>query len=134
MQLEDRVRRFLEERRFAVVATINPDGSPQQTVLWYYLDGDEVVMNTAAGRRKPLNLRRDARLSFCVEDGYTYVAISGRAELIEDQETAQADIRRMAILNHGPEQGARQSEEQFSKQHRITIRLKAEKVDAYGFN
>jgi PPOX class probable F420-dependent enzyme len=133
MQLEESVRQFLEERRFAVVATINPDDSPQQTVLWYYVDGDEIVMNTAAGRRKPLNLRRDARLSFCVESDYRYVAISGTAELIEDQETAQADIRRLAILNHGPERGARQSDEQFSKQHRITIRLKPEKVDAYGF-
>jgi len=66
MQLEESVRQFLDDRRFAVVATINADGSPQQTVLWYYVDGDEIVMNTAEGRRKPFNLRRDARFSFCV--------------------------------------------------------------------
>jgi PPOX class probable F420-dependent enzyme len=131
MQLEIHVRQFLEERRFAVAATINPDGTPQQTVMWYYLDGDEIVMNTAAGRQKPLNLRRDPRLSFCVESDYSYVTITGTAELVEDQEIAQADIRRLAIRYDGPEEGARQAAEQFSRQHRITIRMKVEHVIAH---
>src|SRR5690242_1955254 len=85
--LSEDLRRFLEEPRFAVVATINPDGMPQQTVVWYGLRGDEILMNTARGRRKERNLRRDPRLSLAVEDGYRYAAIAGIARLVDDQAT-----------------------------------------------
>ncbi len=131
--LADEVRAFLDEQRFAVVATVNPDGSPQQTVMWYELQGDEIMMNTRRGRVKDRNLRRDPRVSFCVEEGYRYLTITGAARLIEDQETAQQDIRRLAIRYHGPEHGERQSREQFRKQERVTIRMSIERVDAHGF-
>lgn len=100
MAIADNECRFLAEQRFAVLATINADGAPQQTVMWYLLDGDEVVINTAAGRVKDANLRRDPRVSVCIEDGYTYVTLSGQARLVEDQPTAQADIRRLASRYH----------------------------------
>ncbi|MBF6589385.1 MAG: PPOX class F420-dependent oxidoreductase, partial [Ktedonobacterales bacterium] len=77
MRIPEHVRRFLDEPRFAVLATLSPDGTPQQTVIWYELDGDEIVMNTAEGRIKSGNLRRDPRISLCVEDGYRYVTLTG---------------------------------------------------------
>lgn len=126
------VRAFLAEPRFAVLATINRDGSPQQTVMWYDLEGDAILMNTAEGRIKADNLRRDPRVSICVEDGYRYVTITGRACLIEDQERAQADIARLAIRYHGAER-ARSIAEQFRGQHRITILVPIERVSAHGF-
>jgi PPOX class probable F420-dependent enzyme len=130
-QLDEKVRAFLDERRFAVLATINPDGMPQQSTMWYYVDGDEIVMNTRRGRIKERNLAGDPRLSFCVEDGYEYVTLIGTATLIYDQETAQADIRRMAILNHGEEHGEAQAERLFRKQERVTIRMRVDKVSAH---
>ncbi len=126
--LDDRVRAFLDAPRFAVVATINPDGTPQQTVLWYELQGDEIMMNTRRGRVKDLNLVRDPRLSFCVEDDYHYITLTGTATLIEDQPVAQADIRSLAIRYHGQEQGDAQSRNMFSKQERITIRMRIDHV------
>ena len=95
--LSAELRAFLAERRFAVLATINADGTPQQTVVWYELQGDEIMMNTAAGRIKDKNLRRDPRISICIEDDYRFITITGRARLIEDQATAQADIERLAV-------------------------------------
>ncbi len=126
--LDDKVRAFLEAPRFAVVATINPDGMPQQTVLWYELLGDEIMMNTRRGRIKDLNLVRDPRLSFCIEDDYHYLTLTGTATLIEDQAVAQADIRSLAIRYHGQEQGDAQSRDMFSKQERITIRMRIDHV------
>lgn len=134
MEIPDAVRGFLDERRFAVVATINPDGTPQQTVLWYELEGDDLLLNTAAGRLKDSNLRRDARISACVEDGYRYVTIRGTARFIEDQTVAQADIHRLAIRYNGEEVGNRQAEETFSKQRRISIRVPIERISIYGFD
>ena len=63
MQLKDDVRAFLEEKRFGVLGTTNADGSPQQTVMWYELRGDTIVMNTKRGSRKDRNLGRDPRAS-----------------------------------------------------------------------
>ncbi|HUG16132.1 MAG TPA: PPOX class F420-dependent oxidoreductase [Thermomicrobiales bacterium] len=96
MALTDGARRFLDERRFAVLATINADGSPQQTVMWFQLRGDSIMMNTAAGRLKALNVRRDPRVSICVEDEYRYVSIAGRVVVIDDHDTTQADIYSLA--------------------------------------
>ncbi len=121
--LDEKMRAFLAEQRFAVMATINPDGLPQQTVMWYDLDGDEILMNTKRGRIKDLNLVRDPRLSLCFEEGYKYVTLTGTATLIEDQAVAQADIRRLAIRYHGQADGDAQAQRLFSKQERITIRL-----------
>ena len=123
MPLDPKVRDFLNEKRFAVLATINPDGSPQQTVMWYELRGDTIVMNTTLSRVKGKNLMRDPRISVCFEDGYTFVTISGAAELHDDQETAQADIRALAIRYHGEEQGDQQAREVFAKQERVSIYL-----------
>ena len=51
---------------------------PHQAVVWYRLDGDEIVINSADGRRWPANLRRDPRIHMSVEDGYRYVQVGGR--------------------------------------------------------
>lgn len=133
-QLSEAARRLLGGRRFAVLATINRDGTPQQSVVWYVLNGDEILMNTRRGRLKDRNLRRDPRCSICVEDGYTYLTIRGHVTLIDDQETAQADIRRLAIRYHGEERGDRQSRESFSQEKRVTIRLRPEQVKEYGLS
>jgi PPOX class probable F420-dependent enzyme len=128
MMLSDRARAFLAQERFAVLATINKNGLPQQSTMWYELRGDEILMNTAAGRLKDRNLRRDPRVSICFEDEYSYITITGTAQLIDDQETAQADIAHLAIRYHGEEEGRKQAEESFSKQTRVSIRVKIEHI------
>ncbi len=135
-QLSPAVRAFLEEPRFCVFADINDDGTPHQTVLWYELQGDTILMNTAKGRVKDRNLTRDPRASFCVEDGYRYVTVVGACTLqSEDQQAAQADIKRLAVRYHGPERGEEMAASSFAKQTRETIRLRIDsaKVDANGF-
>jgi PPOX class probable F420-dependent enzyme len=126
--LSDRARAFLEQKRFAVLATINPDGTPQLTTMWYELQGDTVMMNTKVGRAKEHNLRRDQRIAICIEDEYHYVTLSGTADLIDDQPTAQADIKRLAERYHNPEKAAQMVRDQFSNEQRMTLRLKIERV------
>lgn len=124
-------RAFLAAPHFAIVATVNPDGLPQQTVLWYEVRGDTIMLNTARGRIKESNLRRDPRISICIANGYRFVTITGRAELNEDQETAHADIIGLAVRYHGREKGERQAPG-FRKQHRITINVPIEHIYEYG--
>ena len=132
MALSGAARRFLAEKRFAVLATIGADNLPQQTVMWYELRGDAIIMNTAAGRLKDRYMRRDPRVSICVAEAYTYVTITGRVEIVDDQTTAQEDIKRLAVRYHGQEDGEKQAREQFSKQQRVTLRLAIEQVIENG--
>jgi PPOX class probable F420-dependent enzyme len=129
--LSARASAFLNEKRFAVLATLNQDGTAQQTTMWYLLDGDTILMNTKAGRLKEHNLRRDPRISICVEDGYNYVTISGRVELIDDPEITQRDIHRLSARYHSEEHAAKQMAEHFSKERRVTLRLKLDRVQEY---
>lgn len=127
-ELTPAARAFLSETRFAALATINKDGTPQQSAMWYDLDGDTILMNTAAGRVKYHNLVRDPRASICVVDGYRWVTIAGTVELNDDQTVAQEDIKRLAIRYHGKEKGEQQSRESFSKQRRVTIHLTMDRI------
>ncbi|HLX59525.1 MAG TPA: PPOX class F420-dependent oxidoreductase [Ktedonobacteraceae bacterium] len=129
VELTEKVRAFLRERRFVVLATLNTDGSPQLTTMWYLLEDDgTIMMNTKVGRVKERNLRRDSRISICIEDGYHYLTISGRVEMIDEPEIAQRDIFRLATRYNGAENAKRQMEKQFSKEQRVTLRLKPEHI------
>ena len=66
MVLSDEVRNFLNERRFAVLGTVNPDGTIHQSVMWYLLDGDTIVMNTRKGRVKFRNMTERQNVSLCI--------------------------------------------------------------------
>jgi PPOX class probable F420-dependent enzyme len=134
LELRDDVRTFLEEKRFGVLGTINESGSPQQTVMWYELRGDTVVMNTLRGRRKDRNLLRDPRASLCIEDGYRYVTLDGAITMIEDQAVAQADIAALASRYEGPEQAAVMVRDAFGKQERVTLLLDVDRVEIHGFD
>lgn len=89
--------RLLDEPNFAFIATLMPDGSPQNTPVWIDRDGDTVVFNTAKGRAKHRNLVRDPRIAVTVLDGanpYGYLQVRGRVEF--DEEGADAHIDKMA--------------------------------------
>jgi len=87
ISLNDEIRRLLDGRHFAVLATINPDGGPQTSAMWVGRDGDDVLFSTLAGRRKHRNLERDARASVTILDSgdpYNYVELRGRCTITED--------------------------------------------------
>jgi PPOX class probable F420-dependent enzyme len=134
MALDPKVEAFLTENppRFAVLATINPDGSVQQTVMWYLVRDGKIVMNTAKGRKKDRNILRDGRISICVEDGYRFVTISGTATLDDDPVRTQADIAECAVRYVGPEQAKTMIDGQFGKEARLTYILEPENVIANG--
>src|SRR3954454_2145915 len=89
--LNEATRLLVDDPNFAVVATINPDGSPQQSVLWVKREGDHVLFTTTEHRRKGRNLARDPRVGILIVDPgdpYRYVEIRGRAQLTPDPDNA----------------------------------------------
>ncbi len=126
--LPDDLRTFLDAPHFATIATLDPDGSPRQAVIWYTLEGSELVINSAIGRRWPANLLRDPRISMSVtdhQDGYRWVGMSGRVRVVDDQPTAQADIAAMARRYHAddPAEAERLIHDRFERQERISFRV-----------
>jgi PPOX class probable F420-dependent enzyme len=79
------VREILDKRTIVHVATLMPDGSPQVTPVWVSVEGDEIVINTAEGRVKPGNLRRDPRVALSAtdpDDPYRPLIVRGRVREI----------------------------------------------------
>ena len=95
VELTEKARRFLTGPNFAALATVGKDGSPQVSAMWVHLDGDRILMNTALGRYKERNLRRDPRLAITVTDNenpYDKVTIRGRVLEFIEGERAEGDI------------------------------------------
>lgn len=134
--LSNSVREFLQEPHFAVVATIAPDGVPHQTVVWYGLDGDDIIFTAPQGTVKHQHLQRDPRLSICIEQGFRYVTLSGTVSLETDQAMLQRDYLRLGERYRGamqtppPRPSAKASE--LMTRERVGIRLKVERVISQG--
>jgi PPOX class probable F420-dependent enzyme len=84
----EEVAAFLDSCRSLIVATLDKDGAPHQTVLWFARQDDAILFETYGSSQKVLNLRRDPRISVLCEDGETYqdlrgVSIQGSAEIVD---------------------------------------------------
>jgi len=85
--LSDATLRLVDGKNYAVLATVNPDGSPQTSVVWVGRDGDELLFSTVEGRVKHRNMRRDPRVSVTVidwSDPENYVELRGRVTITPD--------------------------------------------------
>ena len=125
--LDDRQRAFLERPLFAALATIDPDGSPRQAVIWYRLEPDgRILVNSRDGRRWPANLRRDRRVSLAITDtdeGERWLGLTGRVDDIDDDlERARDDIVALAH-RYNPDGPTPESIATFQSQPRISFRI-----------
>lgn len=126
--LSARARRFLDAPRFAVVATLNPDGSPLGAVVWYRLEGDAVIFNSRVGRHWPANIGRDRRVSLTVADGYDYVELRGEVEIDEDPVRGHAVIADLARRYERDAAAVAAQIEVFATQRRVTFELRPARV------
>ena len=77
------VRELLDEPNYAVVSTLDEHGEIHSAVVWQTVEGGNVTVNSAIGRKWPANLDRDGRVTVTVwkaDNPYEYVEIRGRAE------------------------------------------------------
>jgi PPOX class probable F420-dependent enzyme len=78
---------LVDGKNYAILATMNPDGSPQTSVVWVGRDGGELLFSTVAGRVKHRNMMRDPRVSVTVIDSAdpeNYVELRGRVSMTPD--------------------------------------------------
>lgn len=118
---------FLKGAHFAKLATLNKDGSPQLTPIWYmYVDG-RLIVNTTTDRVKFRNIMRDNRVSLLIDDGYPHVAVAGRARVASERDPMK-DIETLAIRYTGEKAGKKAAREVYWKQKRVSLEILPEKV------
>ena len=92
-----------ETRAFAFLATTMPDGTPQVTPVWFNHDGEHILVNSAVGRKKDLNMRDRPSVALCIMDlerPYRYLQVRG--EVVEiTEENAYDHIRDLNKKYHG---------------------------------
>jgi PPOX class probable F420-dependent enzyme len=128
MILDDRVKELLDGRAFAVLATLNPDGTPQTSVIWVARDGDALVFTTHDRRQKARNLRHDPRASmtvFAADDPYRTAEVRGSVELIDDPDRSLSIALTRRYLGQDPPADPPGS-------HRLIGRLTPERVTGFS--
>lgn len=133
MELDPAVRAFIDAPGFAVLGTINADGSPQLSVIWYVRRGDEVIVNTTAPRRKARNMDRDVRASLLIGASARYVRLEGDARVIATGADAVRDIHDLGVRYNGAAAAERQTRDVWSKERRVTYAITVRRVYRYGF-
>lgn len=120
---------LFDQPLYAVAATVREDGSPQQTVVWVERDGDDVSFNTAEGRAKPRNIRRNSNVGILVmEDPYKWVSVSGPAEMTTEGADEQIDRLAKKYLDADTYPWRKPEET------RVRVRVKPERVASAGLN
>jgi PPOX class probable F420-dependent enzyme len=122
---------FIDKNPFVgVVTTLREDGSPHSTVVWVDVDDGKASFNTASGRAKVRHLERDPRIALLVidpSDAYSWVALSGRAEVTDAGADAQIDKLAKKYLGKDEYPWRKPTEQ------RLKVQIEPERVDAYGF-
>jgi PPOX class probable F420-dependent enzyme len=119
-----------ETRAFAFLATTMSDGSPQVTPVWFNIDGDDIMLNSAQGRVKDRNMRERPQIALSIVDPsnpYRYISIRGRVVEMTT-EGGWTHIDRLAKKYTGAEHFTPNSEDEV----RVIYRVRLERVHASG--
>lgn len=127
-ELPENLRNMLDGKNFAVVATLNEDGSPQTSVVWVDREDDALVFTTTDRRRKGRNLARDPRISVTVIDSvdpYRAIDVAGTAELVPDPDKElPARLSRKYMGELPPPESA--------EVRRVIVRVVPERITVHG--
>ena len=102
MSQEERLQ-FLEKQISLQIGTINKDGSPHLTTMWYVYDGDNFIFHTYTKSQKIINLKRDSRITLLTEAGSQYsdlqgIIVYGNAKIINGKDSLEEVIRYMEMV------------------------------------
>jgi PPOX class probable F420-dependent enzyme len=124
LALSTAVRALIDGPNFATVATLDPNGGPQTSVVWIGLDDDALVFSATENRRKVRNLRRDPRVAVSITDAtnpYRHTQLRGTVTLIPDPDkTLPKTLSHKYLGDDPPPEGP--------EVERVIVRVQVEKV------
>ena len=91
---EEELSSFLQKQISLQIGTINKDGSPHLTTMWYFYDGESFIFHTYTKSQKIINLKRDSRITLLTEAGNQYsdlqgIIVYGNAEIINGKDSLE---------------------------------------------
>jgi len=137
MFLEDTsIRKFLAAKEIAVLATVQPDGSPLAMAMWFLHDPSSLTMISVDGLQKVHNLRRDPRVCVVAEAGegggeIRGVSVRGRVEFLDDGPARRALVER--FLEKYRPRLERLWGGRVMPPNRVMFRIVPEQVRSWGF-
>ena len=124
---------LLDRARTATLATVRTDGRPHAAPVWFDLDGDTLIFTTGKSTVKGRNMRRDPRVSLCIDEEeppFHFVVIEGTAEL----KAKDPDLLHWATRIGGRYMGAERAEE-YGRRNAVAsellVRITPQKILAY---
>ena len=129
----EEMTQFISEQKSLQVATLNKDGTPHLSTLWFGIVDDEIVFETYTKSQKIVNLHRDSRVAVLLEDGLEYeklrgVTINGTAELYSQPEDVQKYAAAVIARNHGIDLADASNAAAALANKRTAVVVKAEKI------
>ncbi len=123
---------LIEGPFYAILTTLNPKGAPENTVVWCSSDGEHVLVNTANGRRKPSNVRRDPRVALAVIDPtnpFRWIDVRGVVEeIVPDTDYANIDAHAKLYAGVDAYYGGVAPAEARGAEERIIFKIRPERV------
>ena len=123
-------RQFVRDHRTCVFGYSRREHGPAMTVVYYVMDGDDLLISTMAARGKPKAVERDGRVSLCILDEQWplgYLQVYGTAVVDRDRELAADVLTRVIGLMAGeevPESRHPQIKKMADEENRVVIRVK----------
>lgn len=130
IELPENIQQILTQKAYGHVVTRNPDGSPQASMVWMDVEGNEVLFNTAEGRIKPRNLRRDPSILISVQNPINpqgNVIFHGTATVTDEGAEEHIDMlaRRFLGLDNYPWRAPGEK--------RLIVRTRVDRIGGMGF-
>ena len=122
------VKTLLENKAYGHVVTLTAKGQPRLTMVWMDVDGDEVLFNTAEGRNKIKDLRRDPRVTVSVQDSkapQAYAVFHGKARITEEGARAHIDKLTKRFLGVDKYPGP-------PTEKRLIVRISVDRISGVG--
>jgi PPOX class probable F420-dependent enzyme len=131
VKIPESLKKVLEDKAYGHVVTFNANGNPELTMVWVDVEGDEVLFNTAEGRRKPDNIRRDPRVIVSVQDRnnpQAYAVFHGKARLTDVNADEHIDKLAKRFL------GADKYPFRQPGEKRVLVRITVDRIGGMGPN
>lgn len=128
----EQLKQITDRPLLAVLATVNPSGTPQATPLWYHYDGECFVVTCFAHRVKARNIRENPNVVMVVVDTVDNgrgLIVRGTAEVWETGAEDATVVNAVRYL--GAERGTQAAAELNGMGNRVMIRVKPNKI-IYG--
>ncbi|HEX3712731.1 MAG TPA: TIGR03618 family F420-dependent PPOX class oxidoreductase [Trebonia sp.] len=126
----DKRRQFVRDHRTCVFGYSRRDHGPAMTVVYYVMDGDDILISTMEARGKAKAVRRDPQVSLCILDEQwppTYLQVYGTAVLERDEEQAADVLRQIVELMAGeavPDERREQIAQLAREEQRVVLRVR----------